>query len=149
MEFYDSDKEIEAHTGATIALIFELEGESGFRKREKETIATLCKETGVVLATGGGVVLDRDNREMLQQHGHVLYLKASPEQLFNRTRHDKNRPLLQTENPRQKLEAILQEREPLYEAMADDIIDTDHLSVSEVADIIIDTLQLRESGHST
>jgi shikimate kinase len=140
LTFYDSDKEIEAHTGAAISLIFELEGEAGFRKREKEIVAALCAMSNVVLATGGGVILDPDNRTALKNSGHVIYLKASADQLFDRTRHDKSRPLLQTDNPREKLEAILNEREPIYESIADDIIDTDHLSVTEVADAIIETL---------
>jgi len=130
--FYDSDKEIEAHTGADIPLIFELEGEAGFRSREKTMIDELTSRSGVVLATGGGAVLDPDNRRHLAGRGFVIYLSAPIEQLFQRTSRDSRRPLLQTENPRQKLEEILAVRDPLYREIADLVLVTDNKPVRNV-----------------
>ncbi len=124
MTFFDSDHEIEAKTGANIPLIFELEGEKGFRKRETAMLDELSQKNAVVLATGGGAVLALENRKMLRQRGIVIYLSATLEQLWERTRLDKNRPLLQTENPRDKIAALLEQRSPLYEEMADITIDT-------------------------
>ena len=132
-EFYDSDRVIEEHTGADIPLIFELEGEAGFRKREKNILADLVKKNDIVLATGGGVVLDPDNRELLSKSGFVVYLNAPLSQLINRTSKDKNRPLLQTEDPKKKLEEILSVRDPLYRDVADEIIKTD---VSPVRNVV-------------
>jgi len=123
-EFFDSDHEIESRTGANIPLIFELEGEQGFRKRETAMIDELSQKNNVVIATGGGAVLAEANRIMLQQRGHVIYLSATVEQLWERTRLDKNRPLLQTENPREKIEQLIELRDPLYREVADIIIDT-------------------------
>jgi len=124
MDFFDSDHEIENKTGANIPLIFELEGEQGFRKRETAMLNELSKKNSIVLATGGGAVLALENRKMLRQRGMVIYLSATIEQLWERTRLDKNRPLLQTENPREKIETLLIERDPLYKEIADMIIDT-------------------------
>ena len=130
--FYDSDKEIEARTGADIPLIFELEGEAGFRSREKAMIDELTQQPGIVLATGGGAVLDPDNRKHLAGRGFVIYLSAPIEQLFQRTSRDSRRPLLQTENPRQKLEEILAVRDPLYREVADLVLVTDNKPVRNV-----------------
>ena len=130
--FYDSDREIEKHTGANIPLIFELEGEEGFRKREKSILIKLAEKQEIVLATGGGVVLDPDNRAQLSKNGYVIYLSAPLTQLFNRTSKDRNRPLLQTENPRKKLEEIIAARDPLYREVADIIIETDDKPVRNV-----------------
>lgn len=123
--FYDSDRVIEERTGANIPLIFEMEGEEGFRRREKAIIAELTNKQDIVLATGGGVVLDPENRDQITRQGFVIYLKAPLEQLFNRTAKDKNRPLLQTPDPRKKLEEILSVRDPLYREVADVVIETD------------------------
>lgn len=130
--FYDSDHEIEHRTGVNIPLIFELEGETGFRKREAATIEELVKLHDVVLATGGGAVLAKQNRENLSQNGTVIYLRAHPDELYHRTRGDKNRPLLQTENPRARLEKLYAERDPLYREIADIVIDTGDQSVSTI-----------------
>jgi len=130
--FYDSDKEIEARTGADIPLIFELEGEAGFRCREKAMIDELTRQSNIVLATGGGAVLDPDNRRHLAGRGFVIYLSAPVEQLFQRTARDTRRPLLQTENPRQKLEEILAVRDPLYREVADLVLITDNKPVRNV-----------------
>ncbi|VAW95176.1 Shikimate kinase I [hydrothermal vent metagenome] len=124
MAFFDSDHEIEAKTGANIPLIFELEGEKGFRKRETTMLDELTQKNSVVLATGGGAVLAAENRKMLRQRGIVIYLSATTEQLWERTRLDKNRPLLQTGNPREKIDALLEQRDPLYKEIADIVIDT-------------------------
>jgi len=124
MEFFDSDQEIENKTGANIPLIFELEGEKGFRKRESAMIDELTQKDDVVLATGGGAVLAEENRKILRQRGLVVYLSATIEQLWERTRLDKNRPLLQTENPQEKIKSLLEERDPLYREVADIIVDT-------------------------
>lgn len=131
-EFYDSDREIELHTGADIPLIFELEGEAGFRKREKNMLQELTKKEGIVLATGGGAILDPENREQLTRHGFVVYLNAPLSQLINRTSRDKNRPLLQTDNPHKKLEEILAVRDPLYREVADAIVETDGSPIRNV-----------------
>ena len=133
-EFLDSDKEIENRTGVNIPTIFDIEGESGFRTREQQMIDELTQRDGIVLATGGGAILAEENREWLQQRGTVIYLSASVEQLFKRTRRDRNRPLLQTDNPKQRIEELLEIRDPLYRQTADLILDTDGHSVSWVVD---------------
>lgn len=132
LEFIDSDREIEARTGVDIPLIFELEGESGFRKREQEVIDEMSGTPGIVLATGGGAVLDPQNRKHLGSRGTVIYLQTSVDQQLQRTAHDRNRPLLQTGNPREKLEQLLAERDPLYREIADFVIETDGCKVRDV-----------------
>jgi len=132
LKFIDSDREIEAKTGVDIPLIFELEGESGFRKREQEVIDELSAMPDIVLATGGGAVLDPQNRRNLASRGSVIYLQTSVDQQLKRTAHDHNRPLLQTENPRGKLEKLLTERDPLYREIADIVIETDGCKVRDV-----------------
>ncbi len=131
-QFQDSDRVIEERTGAGIPLIFELEGEAGFRRREKAVIDELTAEQDLVLATGGGVVLDPDNRSCLIKRGFVIYLNAPLEQLLERTRRDRQRPLLQTDDPRKRLEAIIVERDPIYRQVADLIVPTDHRTVRSV-----------------
>ncbi len=131
-QFQDSDRVIEERTGADIPLIFELEGEAGFRRREKAVIDELTAEQDLVLATGGGAVLDRDNRSCLIKRGFVIYLHAPLEQLLERTRRDRHRPLLQTDDPRKRLEAIMAERDPIYRQVADLIVLTDHRTVRTV-----------------
>jgi shikimate kinase len=128
-QFADSDHEIEARTGANIPLIFELEGEAGFRERETAVLEELSDRDDLVLATGGGAVLRERNRALLRERGTVVYLRASVERLLARTHKDKNRPLLQTEDPRARLESLLRERDPLYLEVADIIIDTDQGNV--------------------
>jgi len=131
-EFIDSDREIEARTGVDIPLIFELEGEKGFRKREQDVIDELTAMPGIVLATGGGAVLDPLNRRNLAARGTVVYLQTSVDQQLHRTAHDRNRPLLQTPDPRRKLEQLLAERDPLYREVADIVIETDGCRVRDV-----------------
>lgn len=126
MTFLDSDRVIEERTGASIPLIFELEGESGFRDREQQVIADLLQGgSGMVLATGGGAVLRPANRSALISSSLVIYLCTSVDHQLERTARDRNRPLLQTENPRQVLEDLLRMRDPLYREVADIIIETD------------------------
>jgi shikimate kinase len=121
-DFVDSDEEIQKRTGVTIPHIFDIEGETGFRQRETAAIRDLVVRDNMVLATGGGVVLMEQNRVMLQQSGIVIYLKASVHDLWQRTRHDRNRPLLQTADPHAKLMELFQQRDPLYLQVADIVI---------------------------
>ena len=120
--FIDSDEEIIKRTGVTIPHIFDVEGEAGFRQRETAAIRELVGRDNMVLATGGGAVLDEQNRALLQQNGIVIYLKASAHDLWLRTRHDRNRPLLQTDNPHAKLTELFQLRDPLYRQMSDIVV---------------------------
>lgn len=141
--FYDSDRFIEEQTGANIPLIFEMEGEEGFRRREKSAIAELTDKQNIVLATGGGVILDPENRDQITRQGFVIYLSAPLEHLFNRTAKDKNRPLLQTDNPRKKLEEILNVRDPLYREVADVVIETDGSPARGVVKKLLDLVTER------
>lgn len=136
-DFVDSDHEIERRTGADIPWIFDIEGEQGFRERESAVIEELTQRQGIILATGGGAVLDAANRRNLMARGLVVYLRASVNQLLRRTALDRNRPLLQTENPRQRLQQLLAEREPLYREVADIIVDTNNRSVSNSVKLIV------------
>jgi len=141
LTFKDSDREIETRTGADISLIFELEGEVGFRRREHDVIADLTQETQLVLATGGGVVLDPDNRTHLKQQGLVVYLQASVDTLIERTRHSRNRPLLQTANPRNRLEELMEQRHPLYQEVAHIVIETGNRTIRQVVKRILKRLE--------
>jgi shikimate kinase len=141
MDFVDADHEVERRTGASIPLIFEIEGEDGFRRRETAVIDELTRKENVVLATGGGAVIAEANRRALHSRGTVVYLQAPLDTLFERTRKDRNRPLLHTEDPRTRLEALLREREPLYRQEADIIVDTDHRTPTSVAREIITKLK--------
>ncbi|MGR9072674.1 MAG: shikimate kinase AroK [Gammaproteobacteria bacterium] len=122
--FYDSDKVIEEKTGVDIPTIFEFEGEEGFRKREQAALSQLTQLEGIVLATGGGAILNEQNRSLLKENGFVVYLYCSVEKMLERTRKDTQRPLLQTENPRGKIEDILRQRESYYHSCSDFEIDT-------------------------
>jgi shikimate kinase len=131
--FVDCDHEIERVTGVKVAVIFEIEGEAGFRARETKTLAELALRRDIVLATGGGAVLSAENRRSLSENGTVVYLRAAAADLWNRTRHDKNRPLLRTANPRARLEQIHAERDPLYCEVADIVVDTGSQSLANLA----------------
>ena len=122
--FVDSDHEIEAKCGASIPWIFDVEGEQGFRKREQAMLDSLTQETHIVLATGGGAVIRPENRECLKQRGLVIYLRADVDELLRRTAQDKNRPLLQTDDPRSTLLTLIEQREPWYLEVADIVFDT-------------------------
>lgn len=142
LAFLDSDAEIELRTGVDIPLIFHLEQEAGFRKREKKVIDELTQLSNIVLATGGGAILDPQNRQHLSNRGFVVYLSASLEQLVQRTQKDQTRPLLsQAKNPRQWLEEMLQMRDPLYRSIADLCIETDDAPVRSVVSRIIEQLK--------
>ncbi|MFW1676560.1 shikimate kinase AroK [Pontibacter sp. JAM-7] len=141
LEFVDSDREIESRAGADIPWIFDVEGEAGFRDREQAVIAELSQLQGIVLSTGGGAVLRPENRTCLQANGFVVYLKTSVDQQLDRTSRDRNRPLLQTENPRQVLESLMQQRDPLYTEVADIVVKTDKRHPKSVAGEIRRQLQ--------
>jgi shikimate kinase len=130
--FYDSDHEIERKTGVKIPLIFELEGEAGFRKREAAVIEELSQLDNIVMATGGGAVLAPENRTFLKNNGHVIYLRANVHDLWQRTRNDKTRPLLQGGDIRQKLEQLYIERDPIYTSLASCIVDTGSQSANDI-----------------
>jgi len=140
-QFADSDHEIEAKTGATIPMIFDIEGEAGFREREELMIDELSQRSEIVLATGGGVVEREANRQHLRTRGFVVYLKSPVESLIQRTKHDRNRPLLQTENPAKVLTELMVRREPWYIEMADLVIETHQVPVHRVVKQVIDCLE--------
>lgn len=131
--FYDCDHEIERRTGVKIPVIFEIEGEAGFRARESAVLGELTKLENIVLATGGGAVIRAENRDHLAHSGTVVYLRAAPADLWRRTRNDRNRPLLQTADPLAKLEQLFTERDPLYREVATVIEDTGSQSVRNLA----------------
>lgn len=139
--FVDSDHEIEQKTGASIPWIFEKEGEQGFRLREIAMLQDLAKQQSLVIATGGGAVTQRANRELLQQQGVVIYLNTPVSIQLQRTSRDKNRPLLQVENPEQRLRDLLVIRDPLYREVADVIIETHQGDPRQLAQEIIDILR--------
>ena len=134
--FHDSDADIEARTGVDIQLIFEKEGEAGFRSREKESIERLTRLRAIVLATGGGAVIDPDNRRILAQRGIVVYLATSVDQQLERTRHGRHRPLLNDTDPERKLAELMQRRAALYAEIADFTVSTDGRRVQLVAEEI-------------
>ena len=131
-QFYDCDHEIENHTGASINLIFEIEGEEGFRRRETQQLDELTSMSNIVLATGGGAVLNEENRVRLSARGLVVYLKSDINQLLKRTSRDGKRPLLQNSEPETVLRELLEIRGPLYEEVADMVIDTAGLSINDI-----------------
>ncbi len=141
LSFVDSDKAIEERAGANIPWIFDVEGEAGFRKREVGVIDELTQNADMVLATGGGAVLDANNRRCLQTRGTVIYLHASLEQQIERTAKDRNRPLLQTENPSRVLAELMRNRDPLYQECCDMLIHTDGRRPKSVARDIIRQLE--------
>jgi len=141
LQFDDSDHEIQRRTGVDIPTIFDFEGEEGFRKRERVVIDELTQRTGVVLATGGGSVLDPDNRRNLSSRGVVVYLYCSPEQQYERTMRDRNRPLLQSKDPLGTLQRLMQERDPLYRETADMVIVSEKRSAASVAGEIVKKLR--------
>lgn len=139
MEFADTDLEIQNRTGVDIPTIFEYEGEEGFRNREQQVIADLSQVEDQVLATGGGAVIRPENRNHLSARGIVIYLQCSPEQQFSRTHRDKNRPLIQTEDPLARLIELMEVRDPLYKEAADYSVSTEG---RPAAVVVRDILQL-------
>jgi len=141
LEFKDSDKEIEDRCGCNIPWIFDVEGEVGFRDREVSAIDEITQERNVLMATGGGAVLRAENRTHLSSRGTVVYLKTSVEQQLARTAKDKNRPLLQIDNPEAVLRRLMKERDPLYQEVADIIIHTDDRNPKYVVQEIVKRLK--------
>ncbi len=141
MEFYDSDTVIEERTGADIAWVFDVEGEDGFRVREEKVINDLTEKQGIVLATGGGSIVSKESRNRLSARGIVVYLETTIEKQLARTQRDRKRPLLQTDQPREVLVDLADERNPLYEEIADFSVRTDDQSAKVVANQIIELLE--------
>lgn len=141
LPFFDTDRVVEERAGAEIAWIFDVEGEAGFREREHQAVDELTQREGVVLATGGGVILREDNRRNLAERGIVVFLDSPIDKLLQRTRHDKRRPLLQNGDPRATLERLSRERSPLYASIADYKFCADRHSAKTLARDIADRLR--------
>lgn len=135
--FLDSDHEIVARTGVSIPTIFEIEGEQGFRRREAQTLAELTEERAIVLGTGGGIVLCAENRQRLRDTGWVVYLNVPPPLLYERTRHDRNRPLLRVQDPLARLEELHHLRDPLYRETAHLVVDGSRLVASGIVQLLV------------
>jgi len=138
--FIDSDHEIQKRTGVKIAVIFEIEGEAGFRKREAEMLRELLKIDNIVLATGGGVILNMKNRELLRQNGTIVYLRATVNDLWHRTRHDKNRPMLQTLDLQAKLAELYDQRDPIYREIAHIVVESGKQSIRQMVKLLVQQL---------
>lgn len=144
--FYDSDQVLCHKTGVSITTIFEMEGEEGFRHRESTIIKELCNLENIVLATGGGAVLHEENRYQLKSNGLVIYLHATPEILFERVYHDKNRPLLQVDNPLIRLKQLYQERDKLYRETSHIIFESNHRHSQQNLQELIHLLSSRQTS---
>lgn len=144
LPFYDSDKAIEEQTGVDIPTIFEYEGEDGFRVREQNMIQELSQLKGIVLATGGGVILKESNRKLLKENGFVVYLQCSIDKILQRTKRDTQRPLLHTDDPRKKIETLFSQREEFYLSCADFKIETSTMQSKMVVQQILDEFQATE-----
>lgn len=140
--FVDSDEEIQLRTGVTIPHIFDIEGEAGFRQRETAAIRELVGRDDMVLATGGGAILAEQNRDMLGRNGIVVYLKTNVHDLWQRTRHDRNRPLLQTGDPRAKLTEFFEQRDPLYRQVADISVQSGKQSVQALMLHLVEEIEV-------
>jgi shikimate kinase len=138
--FLDTDHEIVRRTGVAIPVIFDIEGESGFRARERQVLEEVARMENMVVATGGGIVLQEANRETLKSHGTIIYLRANADDLWRRTRHDRNRPLLQTSNPQEVLRDLYDQRDPLYREVAHITVDTSSQSVQQLANVLLQKL---------
>jgi shikimate kinase len=145
-EFVDTDRLLVERTGVPVATVFEIEGEDGFRRRESALLAEICARDHSVVATGGGVVLDEGNRRLMRESGTVVYLKARVESLWERTRHDSSRPLLATPNPRERLAAILDERDPLYREAAHLIVETGSQSAATLVGRVVAAVRDHEGA---
>jgi shikimate kinase len=144
LTFLDSDREIERRTGVDIPTIFDIEGEAGFRERERKIIDELSLREGIVMATGGGAVTSEENRQALTTRGTVVYLETTVAHQLARTARDRSRPLLRTEDRRSRLDALMAEREPLYRSVADIIINTDAQTARAVAKRLAERLDKHE-----
>jgi len=147
MTFVDTDRELVERTGATVATIFEIEGEEGFRRRESALLSELAQGCGCVIATGGGTVLTAENRRVMRERGTVVYLRARLESLWERTRRDTSRPLLATPDPRATLAALLEQREPLYLEAAHLVMDTGPQSASTLVARLVTALKRNASAN--
>lgn len=143
-EFVDLDHELEARCGVKVSLIFDIEGEQGFRRRETALLDECTRRRGIVLATGGGAVLAPENQAYLKERGVVVYLRASAEELFRRVARDRSRPLLQTADPEMRIRTLLAEREPIYESLASLTLETGTMPVTQVVRNLIPMLQQHE-----
>jgi shikimate kinase len=143
LRFFDSDHEVERRCGVKIPVVFDIEGEAGFRTREAQVIEELTALDSIVLATGGGVILSEQNRARLAAHGLVAYLHARPEDLYARVRHDRNRPLLATSDPLGRLRELYRERDPLYREIAELVVETGSQSVQTLARELLDKIGMR------
>jgi len=139
--FYDSDKAIEEQTGVDIPTIFEYEGENGFRSREQNMLEELTQIDGIVLATGGGAILRAENRKVLSENGFVVYLQCSIDKILQRTKRDNQRPLLNTDEPRERIETLFAEREEFYLSCADFKIETSAMQSKAVVQNILDAYE--------
>lgn len=137
LDFIDTDREIEARTGVSIPTVFEIESEEGFRRREAQVIADISRLNARVVATGGGVVLRPENRAKLKASGFVVYLNVPPATLWERTRHDRNRPLLQVDEPQLKLIELYAQRDPLYREVADLVVDGSRINSQGILQLLI------------
>ena len=135
--FYDSDHVIEEKLGVDVPIIFEYEGEAGFREREKDSLKELVRKKNIVLATGGGIILSKSNRDLLSENGIVIYLKSNQKDLIKRMKNDKTRPLLKNGNIEEVIKKLCKEREPLYEEIADFEIMTKNKRIHEIVNEII------------
>lgn len=140
-EFVDLDLALQDRCGVRVATIFEIEGEAGFRRRETALLDEYSRRPGIVLATGGGAVLAPENRRYLKERGVVVYLRANGDELYKRVARDRNRPLLQTENPRARLLELLRQREPLYDEIAGLVFDTGSMPVTQAVRALVTLLQ--------
>ena len=144
--FVDADQEIEARCGVSIPVIFEIEGEAGFRARERQVIDELTRLPDIVLATGGGAVLAEESRRRLHERGRVVYLKASATEIWHRTRRDRNRPLLATSDPQQRITELLTARDPLYAETAHLTVESTHESVKTMVTRLVEQLSGQPPG---
>lgn len=145
-EFVDTDRLLVERTGVPVATIFEIEGEQGFRRRESALVAELAGRSGCIVATGGGAVLEEENRRLMRASGTVVYLRARLENLWERTRQDSNRPLLDTADPRATLAAILGRRDPIYREAAHVVVETSSQSAAALVSRVLAALQQHEEA---
>lgn len=143
LAFVDADVALETTTGATVNLIFELEGEAGFRERERLLLAELCAQRGLLIATGGGAVLDPATRRVMSASAFVVYLRTGVEHQLERLERDRTRPLLRAPDRRERLQAMAAQRGPLYEEVADLVYDSDRASVASACEVLLAELAVR------
>lgn len=141
LEFIDLDEELERRCGVEVAVIFEIEGEAGFRARESELLAEIARRRGCLIATGGGSVLDEKNRRCIRENGTVVWLRASVEQQIGRLERDRRRPLLATPDREQRLERLAEQRNPVYESLSDVVFESKNLPLPRMADALEQTLR--------